>query len=205
MPQSTTPAWEDSGAQRHAVWWILLVLVSACALGLETPARLALGYPPSTTLLWMDWLITGVFIADLGLYCFSCTRVYSRCPWRTPMLAGRTGWLLVDLLVALPWQLLPLAPVWSIVRLAKLCHVTAQLRAITPLSRRLAAMRAWGLFGLRAVLLLHWLACGWITLGGVPAPVDLVTQYTLALYWCISTTTTVGYGDITAHTNAQAV
>jgi hypothetical protein len=57
-----------------------------------------------------------------------------------------------------------------------------------------------GLSGCWALLVLGSM----LVLGGVPAEADLVTQYVQALYWGISTLTTVGYGDVRARTNAQA-
>jgi len=51
----------------------------------------------------------------------------------------------------------------------------------------------------------HLIACGWIALGGGTAGrgPDGVTEYVRAVYWALSTLTTVGYGDITARTPVQ--
>jgi hypothetical protein len=42
----------------------------------------------------------------------------------------------------------------------------------------------------------HWVACGWIKLNGYDAAEGIATAYNKALYWTITTLTTVGYGDI---------
>ncbi len=49
-------------------------------------------------------------------------------------------------------------------------------------------------------VVIHFVSCGWIAVGGmtlVENPDDF-TRYISAMYWCITTLTTVGYGDITA-------
>lgn len=46
----------------------------------------------------------------------------------------------------------------------------------------------------------HLAACGWI-LVSPEAQVDSITRYNKALYWAVTTLTTIGYGDITPTTN----
>lgn len=54
-------------------------------------------------------------------------------------------------------------------------------------------------------LLVHLIACGWISLGsGTAGPdPDKLTEYVKAFYWAMTTLTTVGYGDISAKTSPQ--
>lgn len=59
--------------------------------------------------------------------------------------------------------------------------------------------------GLTMPLLVHLIACGWIGLGsGTIGPdEDKTLEYVRAIYWAMTTLTTVGYGDIAAKTAAQ--
>ena len=55
-----------------------------------------------------------------------------------------------------------------------------------------------------ALLVIHFVAC--LFVGIWPNQTgDIVTRYTTALYYCITTLTTVGYGDITPQTNLTRV
>jgi voltage-gated potassium channel len=53
-------------------------------------------------------------------------------------------------------------------------------------------------------LVLHWLACLWVYLHPTPG-IDQITQYNKALYWAITTLTTVGYGDVTPDNNVTRI
>lgn len=47
----------------------------------------------------------------------------------------------------------------------------------------------------------HSIACGWILIDGIDPELNLITNYNLAMYWTITTLTTVGYGDISPTDN----
>ncbi len=55
------------------------------------------------------------------------------------------------------------------------------------------------------LIIAHWVACGWMALGKVDVNLDYFSNYIKALYWCITTITTIGYGDITPSTNVQTI
>ncbi|NJL24822.1 MAG: hypothetical protein HC902_06405 [Calothrix sp. SM1_5_4] len=59
--------------------------------------------------------------------------------------------------------------------------------------------------GMMMPLMVHLIACGWIALGsGTAGPdADRVLEYIKAVYWAMTTLTTVGYGDIAAKTPFQ--
>jgi voltage-gated potassium channel len=51
----------------------------------------------------------------------------------------------------------------------------------------------------------HWLACGWLALTGPFDVNDKWGSYIHSLYWCVTTLTTVGYGDVTPITKVQEI
>ncbi|MFH0734738.1 MAG: cyclic nucleotide-binding domain-containing protein [bacterium] len=51
----------------------------------------------------------------------------------------------------------------------------------------------------------HWISCFWLALKGFNYNYDVTTNYIRSIYWCITTLTTIGYGDITPTNNAQMI
>lgn len=119
------------------------------------------------------------------------------------------GWFTVDLLAAIPFDLLAEVPgiegggaetalrflaLLRVLRVARIFVLQREWRLRTsfnPAMLRLAFLAFW------VALLAHWIACGWIAIDGpASGPADL-PPYQSALYWTITTLTTVGYGDIT--------
>ena len=124
-------------------------------------------------------------------------------------------WFIVDLLAAIPFDLIAAAPGISgsslapvlrflgllrLLRVARIFVLSRELRLRTsfnPALLRLAFFAFW------VALLAHWIACGWIALDGhLVGPLDL-PAYQQALYWTITTLTTVGFGDLTPETPGQ--
>lgn len=60
-----------------------------------------------------------------------------------------------------------------------------------------------GFFGI-ILGVIHCLACGWLLIEPMDAP-DQITAYNKALYWAITTLTTIGYGDITPTNNYSRI
>ena len=115
------------------------------------------------------------------------------------------GWFWVDMPAAVPWPLLTGVPLLQFLQLLKLARVAVLLLQWRQGNIYSATVLRLGTFVYWLLLTAHWLACGWLALGGINTETDTFTRYLRALYWCITTLATVGYGDITPSTNAQTV
>ena len=198
-----------------AAWDVVVLLATIFAAG-HAPLYAVLAGPPLSTLVLDAWA-TLLFAVDLGLRFRRPVRVGGRPLHDRRAIARRylATWFTVDLLAAIPFGLLSLLPALSgtswprtlallgltrALRLARLARLQAEWRAQTLVH---PAVYRLGFFVFWAAMLAHWIACGWIALGGPAQSLAGVPLYLRALYWTITTLTTVGYGDITPRDAAQ--
>lgn len=188
--------------------WDVLITLSATLAALVIPIKLVLGWQNRAGMIYFDVIVTAVFSVDFFWHLQRSryarwdqfTLEKNRGPASLPK-----GWLMVDLLAAVPWGLvfhLTLLQFLRFFKLARIGQFMAQWRQRTVKHSnvlRLAFFAYWFL------LSAHWLACGWLALRGVAAASDHWTSYLRALYWTIQTLSTVGYGDVTPATNAETL
>jgi len=194
------------------VFWDLGLALIAFASALFLP--LCLLYPPQDKLLGaLAFLIPSVFfLGDLvKLYLAEKHKSYKNQLPRKKENPVKYGF---EVLSALPlgcFLYLPALdtqhPVFIILCLIPLLKLPAinkllQKRlgqGINPAIYRLASLVFW------VLLAAHLIACAWIGLSEARHLDDPYTEYIRALYWSITTVTTIGYGDITPQTNIQTV
>ncbi len=192
-------------------WWSALLVAPTLYAAIEAPLRIVNGYIPTGALWVIDNVASLLFLADLIFRLVTVARDPNDSARRVPGALRHylTSDFLVDLLpvvpailvlpgpLALPQGLVAsLAPL-VLLRLLKLYRV-GQLsdRLLGELVLQPSVLRlGWFVFWLS--LTVHWIACGWLALR---APSDFsgtMPHYIEALYWCVTTIATVGYGDIT--------
>jgi voltage-gated potassium channel len=176
--------------------WVAFMLVLITIGAIIAPLRVVLGDDLITRTSFLDILLTILFIADIAINAGESKR--TGLPYGRFLLAA-------DILAAVPFFLLPGCSWLLFLRLFKLARVAKAMGAW-----RQQHLHRWN--ALRLVyfvywlaITVHWLATGWLSLRGIPPGADRWTLYLRSLYWCISTITTIGYGDITPANNEQVV
>lgn len=204
---------------RYKDIWDAWVMVLAIVVGIEMPLRLIFDFPESTLFFGLDILFTLVFSIDVILNLVPPISKEDDAPENGQRLNYNylKSWFTIDLLAALPFGLLlsglPLDnnQGFKILRMVRMVRLL-KLARIVPLIRK------WGhfyslnpsilrmlVFLVLMVFAVHWMACGWISLAGSALTNDWYTTYIKAIYWIITTMTTVGYGDITPESNHQLI
>ncbi len=115
-------------------------------------------------------------------------------------------WLLVDVVAIIPWAALYPSPIMQLPLLLKLIKVGYYGKLIHKYligknkdRFTLISLLFW------TIIVAHLIACIWMLLGQVIPTKSNVENYVRALYWAVTTITTIGYGDITPQTTEQMV
>jgi voltage-gated potassium channel len=187
--------------------WDLLLTVCITLVAIEIPVRLVLGDPDHPAAIYFNHFITLFFLADLLLSFRRPMTIRGKTcpPSRRTACHYLTHWFTFDLLATIPFGLFFMYPPLQLLRLLKLVRIVQLLRQWRQSKLQNIHLLRLLSFVFWLGLIAHWLACGWLALRGMPPDMDHWTAYLRALYWCITTLATVGYGDITPSTNAQTI
>jgi hypothetical protein len=180
-------------------------IISAILIGLWTPIRM-IGYRPHTNLeVALDLLVSVISIVNIYLH-FKDKKKNPR-DFKSWLSIG----LLLDVVCVLPFALIEYSVLGSTGEISLFINLICarhifriksfleDFDSLQPIYYRLIPL----IFTMP--ILVHFIACGWITLGsGTAGPDDdKIFEYVKALYWTFTTLTTVGYGDIVPKTAAQ--
>lgn len=181
---------------------------------MEIPLRLALNYPETRVLFVLDLIITMIFCGDILVqmlparaknHTLRIDREYLKSWFAVDFLAGFPFPLLIGAEIFGSFHTFKLFRLLRLLRLLKLpriihlMHRYQKISFISPSAFRIL------LFVVLLTLIVHWFSCGWLILGPELTEGERVTRYINALYWVITTMTTVGYGDITPKGNVQTL
>jgi voltage-gated potassium channel len=184
--------------------WDLLITASMAFVAIEVPAHFVLAYDIFDSA-GAYWLITLVLCVDV------CVQGYHKAPqlvsWaesrRRWVLAPSMPWFIVDLVAVIPFRVLPGGALFELLRLLKLARIAQLMGRWQRQAVQHAQILRLVFFVCWLLIIAHWLACGWLAIGGIDMEMDEFSKYLRALYWCLTTLATVGYGDIVPKTNLQ--
>jgi voltage-gated potassium channel len=187
-------------------WAGILDLATAVLAALWVPVKLGLLAFPAEIDFWFDML----FVLCAGPCAWHTLHaIFNRSqPLPRHVFCPALTRALVDLTVALPAVTLAgltgafPEPLWCLKLVAvrhvfRLPQILARLGLPHPALGRLITL------AVVLPLALHWTATGWIMLGADAEVYGVGLRYVRAMYWAITTTATVGYGDIVPRTAPQ--
>ena len=203
---------------------LLLTLLAA----LEVPLYLSLHYPRPQWIEVFQHIYPIFFAIDIIISFFTTVIVDNEEITSKRALAWRylRSWFIVDLIATVPSDL-----IFETGLGAEISGIARSLRLLSPrfiqIMQRAPDLRLYHFFPwlkhtrkqerfnpgivklvftvFFVLIIAHWISCGWIALGKIDDKLDHLTNYIKALYWTLTTITTIGYGDITPSTNTQTI
>jgi len=190
--------------------WDALIALMVIASALVIPVRLTFGYAQID---FFYWWITAFFSVDLILVFFTSIKIKVDIivDHKTIAKTYLKGWFLLDFLSAFPFAPVSilLAGEWitetdwfnfliilRLIRLIRLLRLSRTLQSLQDSLRINPSVMRLIIFLFWIAMVANLMALGWILIGAVDRSKDVINQYMYALYWAITTLTTVGYGDI---------
>lgn len=181
------------------------MVVSTTVAAVLAPGRAVGLFSAGRGTLTVEWILTSIFFVDLLLNLHRSGWFPRSFSQNSVHRSGRyrIEWFAVDLLAVVPFGLFPVLPAFGLFRLLKLARVAQLMRRWLQVTVQHASIFLLIFFVFWVVLCAHWIACGWLALRGISAEITPFENYLQAIYWCVTTLTTVGYGDIHPSTPAQ--
>jgi voltage-gated potassium channel Kch len=190
------------------MFWNILIGVLVFISGMTIPIGIAVGVG---RLELFTWILAACFCLDalINLRRRTLPPRQAPAPFFRMRESSSNRWLFVDLTAAfalvfiavwrrtpelLPANIAVLISLLPLLKLSKMNTISDDLQDnlnLNPSILRLIFFIFWIVLGA------HLIALGWILIGGVASELSPQQKYITALYWAVTTLSTVGYGDIT--------
>lgn len=206
--------------------WDALIIVLTIIAAIEIPLRVVFNYPLDS---FLKFLVYGYFIFfSIDIVINFRTAFYERGQLiDDPKIVAKKylyGWFLFDFLAAFPFEILVMSSssaelttaarmvrflhpkifrIFSLTKLFRLVHLFKFMRTwqrydlLNPSVLRLMFFLFW------LAIVAHWMSLGWLALGTGDFEKSEIDNYIWALYWTVTTLTTIGYGDISPDHNSN--
>jgi len=181
--------------------WRLLIVVATTFLIFYVPLQQVFRFKEPEFTYYLSAIITILYLVDL-LYSLKYYSKYYGLYLHKKNIYLRY-FLIFDVIAFLPLFMIFGSPVLHLFRLVKLVKVAFYMLEWKKKEVRYSDSIAIVLFLYWIAIVAHSLCSVWLMLHKIDPNVDELTNYINSLYWVVTTLTTVGYGDITPHGNAQ--
>ena len=176
--------------------WSFVMVGATTVVAILSTLHLLTADEPAPWVRVLEYVVSLLMVADVVVRWKAAPRQRAYGP----------AWLFVDLVAAMPFYLFFGLRLPELLRLGKLLRVVESMKEWW--SHYVDKWSTFRLlyFGYWITLAVHVLSCGWFALRALtPGTHGVENTYIRALYWCVTTLTSVGYGDIIPLTNLETL
>jgi len=187
--------------------WNTLIIASASFVAIFTPLSVIFKNWDDTIYENISLGVMLLFLIDILVSIYRNSRLTTFLDDEPPLRAYLRKWLIYDILAVLPFPLFYFYShsQWELLTIFKLVRVANIMYQLRHKEVRYAYILNIVFFFFWIIHTAHWVACGWLQIGGIAEIFDDTTRYIKSLYWAVTTLTTVGFGDITPQNNLQMI
>lgn len=152
-----------------------------------------------------SWIVSIIFIFDLALRLHLLTNEKNNLGLFSDdnLIGYLKTYFIFDFLAIIPVAFFPSESLWQLLPMIKIFSVFKRISFIRQIILKFASLAVVLQFLYWFAQITHWIACGWLKIVGIDENMPISSNYISALYWTTTTLTTVGYGDIVAHTDFE--
>lgn len=194
---------------RGKSFWHMIMIIATICFSVMLSYRLTFktDYPDL-----LYWIFISIFCLDIFLNFLFSVKINLKLLNDHKSIAANylRGWFFIDLLAAIPFSgvmhlifpehnqtgillyitvVIRILPLFKMVKIFRLLSEVQVTFGITPGLTRLVN------FAYIFVQAVHYMGLGWIIIGASEATRPPFDQYIRAVYWCLTTVATIGYGD----------
>lgn len=200
QPNNKTSLLDNRRFRQVWNWMITLITIY---LAVYIPYHLTLGGMKGQQITMAGLLLTLIFIFDIYLdYIEEDQRHNPLHQSGNPLPFYLRSWFILDLLAAIPFAFFTHA-YFHLFRLAKIAKASRILEKWRLRNLHYANQLSLVYLLFSMIFIAHWISCGWLVIRPGTEGTEPIMRYLDALYWSLTTITTVGYGDITPVTATE--
>jgi hypothetical protein len=189
---------------RNEIIWQVIIFLAVTITALEAPFSFTFNTRLQNWQVILDIIISLIFVADVTYQIRE--KVKGRVIFKSNMEKSQWyGMIAIDIIAAIPFEVISyligaqsfrlfnMLRLFRMVRIIRLIQIIGQLTVVPKMVRI-------NIYAISFILAVHWISCAWVRIEP-QIGLDRTTEYIKALYWTVTTLTTIGYGDITPTTN----